>query len=96
MNKKTGHISWAFWQKDKNVMSVGFTHNKFEKYEKKTKLKHNINPKDKTACYVKHTIEKHKWNDYKKKPEYKDYRIHTEDKPTIDAIIKNGLSNKKR
>ena len=96
LNRKTGHVSWAFWQKDKNVMSLGFTHNSGQKYEKKTKLKHNINQKDKTPCYVKHTIEEHKFNNYKKKPEYLSYRIHTEDKPTIDAIIKNGLKNKKR
>lgn len=56
MNKKTGHPSFAFWQKDKQVHSVGFTHNKEDKAPKE-QLKHNINPKDDSSCFVKKEIE---------------------------------------
>lgn len=92
MNRKTGHASYAFNQKDVIVNSLGFTHNKND-FAEKEKLKHNINPIDSSDCYVKTKIEKQKYNTYREKPEYKDYRIHKEDRDLITRLI-NG--NKKR
>ncbi len=86
MNRTTGHTSYAFWQKDKNVHSLGFTHNFCDKADKK-KLNYNINPNDKRNCYVKTKVEKQKYNTYREKEEYKGYRIHMVDKPMIDEII---------
>ena len=96
LNKKTGHVSFAFWQKDRNVMSIGFTHNEKEKYGSKTKLNHNINPNDKRACYAKNKIEKQKDLDYKKKSEYSNFRIHKEDQSKINLIIKNGTKKDRK
>ena len=45
VNKRSGHPSYAYWQKDNKVNSVGFTHNKYDIADKQ-KLKHNIDPKD--------------------------------------------------
>lgn len=98
MNRKTGHTSYAYKQKGVSVKSVGFTHNKNDKAEKE-KLKHNINPKDDSDCYVKIKVEKQKYNTYRKKKDYKDYRLHKDDKPKIDRIIKadeKAEKNKKR
>lgn len=92
MNRKTGHASYAYWQRDKNVHSVGFTHNSKDKAEK-VKLKHNIDPYDNDDCYIKTKVEKQKYNDYRKKKEYASYRIHSEDKDIVNNIISN---NKKR
>lgn len=90
MNRKTGHVSYAYSQNKVDVKSIGFTHNKFDKAPKR-KLEHNIDPNDKSKCYVKTKVENYKYNDYRYKPEYKDYRIHDKDKPLI-----NGIINKKR
>lgn len=87
-NKKTGHPSLPFSQIRDKVKSVGFTHDNDETHGKKKKLTHNINPKDKEKCYVKVTIEKQKANDYAEKSKYKDYRIHPEDQPIINRIIR--------
>ena len=98
MNRKTGHTSYAYKQKGVSVKSIGFTHNKNDKAEK-AKLKHNINPKDDTDCYVKIKVEKQKYNTYRKKQDYKDYRLHKDDKPKIDRIImadEKAEKNKKR
>lgn len=92
MNRKTGHTSYAYWQKDKNVHSLGFTHNPFDKADKQ-KLSHNINPNDTTDCYVKTKVERQKYNTYREKEEYKNYRIHKSDKPKIENII---FHNKKK
>ena len=56
-------------------------------------MKHNINPIDSSDCYVKTKIERQKYNTYREKPEYKDYRIHQEDRDLITRLIKG---NKKR
>ena len=93
MNRKTGHISYAFRQHYDNVDSIGFTHN-FEDRAEKIKLKHNIDPNDKRDCYVKTKVEKQRYNTYRKKKEYANNRIHSEDKSIIDYIITND--NKKR
>ena len=96
MNKKTGHTSYAYWQYNKDVHSLGFTHNKNDIADKK-QLIYNINPEDERDCYVKTKIEKQKYNNYREKPEYKKYRIHHDDYPTIDFIIKqNKIKRKKR
>lgn len=97
MNKKTGHASYAFKQDKTMVDSIGFTHNENDCAEKK-QLKHNINPKDTSDCYAKTKVEKQKYNTYREKESYKDYRIHKEDKPIINSIIgKPELKkNKKR
>lgn len=42
---------------------------------------------DPTDCYGKTQIKKQKHNEYKRKLEYKDYRIHKEDKPFISLLI---------
>ena len=86
MNRKTGHVSYAFNQCKQNIDSLGFTHNSFDK-AKKEKLIYNINPKDTSNCYVKTKIEKQKYNTYREKEEFKDYRIHKVDRPKIDKII---------
>ena len=93
MNKKTGHVSYAYRQNKDMVSSLGFTHNPDEKYSKKSKLKYNINPYDNSPCYVKTKVEVQHFNKYKYKPEYSNYRFHDEDKPLISKLIKR---NKKR
>lgn len=95
MNRKTGHTSYAYWQKDKNVHSLGFTHNPFDKAKKK-KLGYNINPNDKSDCYVKTEIERQKYNTYREKEDYKNYRIHKSDGPKIKQIIQNNSHKKRR
>lgn len=92
MNRKTGHTSYAFNQKFDTVDSVGFTHN-VNDFADKRKLKFNIDPNDKTDCYVKTKIEKQRHNEYRRKENYKSYRIHEDDKPLISEIINK---NKKR
>lgn len=92
MNRKTGHTSYAYFQKDKEVHSLGFTHQSEDKASKR-KLRHNVNPEDSRNCYVKTDVEIQKHNTYRKKPEYSKYRIHKEDMPLISSVIK---SNKKR
>ena len=96
-NRITGHVSKPIWQKDKNVKSIGFTHNENDRAEK-VKLKHNIDPKDTRDCYAKTKVENQKSNTYRDNPKYKDYRIHPEDRPTIDKIIASdkAKTNKKR
>ena len=91
MNRKTGHTSYAFKQSYDMVDSLGFTHNKND-FAKKQKLNYNINPKDNTDCYVKTKVERQKYNTYRKKEEYKNYRIHKKDESIISTLIK---SNKK-
>lgn len=96
MNKKTGHASYAFNQNDVNVDSLGFTHNK-DDIASKEKLKHNINPNDSSDCYVKTKVEKQKYNTYRKKQDYDNYRIHKDDKELINKIIlQDKKINKKR
>ena len=92
MNRKTGHASYAYKQSYDMVNSVGFTHNCEDRAEK-IKLKHNINPNDKNDCYVKTKVEKQRYNTYRKKKEYVNYRIHDEDKVFVNYIISK---NKKR
>ena len=92
MNRKTGHTSYAYKQSYDMVNSLGFTHNCEDRAEK-VKLKHNIDPNDKSDCYVKTKIEKQRYNTYRKKKEYSNYRIHNEDKVIVDYIISK---NKKR
>lgn len=92
MNKKTGHVSYAYWQKNKNVRSLGFTHNLNDKSEKEH-LVHNIDPDDCSACFVKTKIEKQKSNDYRQKSKYKNFRIHDDDKPLIRRIISSDKTN---
>lgn len=86
MNKKTGHTSYAYWQYNKDVHSLGFTHNKDDIADKE-KLKHNIDPLDGSNCYVKTRIEKQKYNTYRSKSEYSRYRIHDDDKDKIQQLI---------
>lgn len=93
LNKKTGHVSWVFGRRNDKIKAVGFTHNEKSK-DPKVKLKHNINPKDKSPTYAKTVVEKQTASDYKKKAKFKDYRIHTEDKPTIDKIIQQNAKKK--
>ena len=87
MNKKTGHPSKIISQRGKSVKSVGFTHNANDKASKKL-LNHNINPNDTGKCYIKTTVEKQSYNDYKAKPEYKNFRIHSDDRQILIKIIK--------
>ena len=93
MNRKTGHTSYAYGQKNDMVNSLGFTHNKDDKASK-VRLKHNINPNDSNDCYVKTQVERQRYNTYRNKPDYKNYRIHKEDNYLISTIIQNN--NKKR
>ena len=93
MNRKTGHTSYAYWQKDKNVHSLGFTHNPLDRAEKE-RLDYNINPKDTSACFVKTKVEKQTYNTYREKEDFRQYRIHKIDKSKIDRII--SKDNKKR
>ena len=79
MNRKTGHVSYVFKQHDKDINSLGFTHNKNDKANKQL-LIHNINPRDDSPCFVKTKVEKQKFNDYRYSDKYKDYRIHNDDK----------------
>ena len=96
VNKRSGHPSYAYWQKDNKVNSVGFTHNKYDIADKQ-KLKHNIDPKDTSDCYVKTKIEKQRYNDYRYNSNYAGYRIHKDDRQTIQNIVANDKSrNKKR
>ena len=92
MNRKTGHASYAFKQNFDIVDSFGFTHN-INDIAPKEQLKHNINPKDTRPCYVKTKIERQRYDTYREKQEYKDYRIHKEDRPLLSKLVK---SNKKR
>lgn len=51
----------------------------------------NINPnKPNDLCFVKRKVEKYKANNYKTKKEYKNYRIHPDDKKLINKIKKGG------
>lgn len=93
MNKKTGHTSLAYKQNKTEVSSIGFTHNRFDRADKR-KLNYNINPNDNTSCFAKTKVEKQKYNEYRYKDEYKNYRIHSKDKPLINKIIQSD--NKKR
>lgn len=95
MNRKTGHTSYAFNQKDTTVKSLGFTHNKND-IAIKQKLRHNINPFDISDCYVKTKIEKQKFNTYRRKQEYDKYRIHNDDKNLINKIILQDKNKKRR
>lgn len=101
MNRKTGHVSYAFSQKKQNVESLGFTHNKNDKAPK-VRLQHNINPDDTQDCFVKTTVERQKSNQYKANSKYSKYRIHEDDKTLIEIIIQTdkneqgGLQRKKR
>ena len=95
MNRKTGHASYAYRQDDIIVSSLGFTHNKFDR-AKKRKMQYNIDPKDGSPCYVKTDIEKQKYNTYREKPEYKNYRIHDKDRRLINSIISKNSRHKKR
>lgn len=96
VNKRTGHPSYAYWQNQKRVDSLGFTHNK-DDVSDKLKLKHNIDPKDTSDCYVKTKIEKQRYNDYRYKSNYAGYRIHKDDRQIIQKIIDNDkYRNKKR
>ena len=95
MNRVTGHTSYAYWQHDKDVHSVGFTHNRFDRARKR-KMQYNINPKDGSPCYVKTDIEKQKYNTYREKPEYKNYRIHDKDRRLVNSIISKNSKHKKR
>lgn len=92
MNRKTGHVSYAFKQEDKNVNSLGFTHNGKDIASKK-KLKYNINPNDETDCYVKTNIEKQKYNTYRQNEKFHNYRIHSDDLILIKMLMNE---NKKR
>lgn len=92
MNRKTGHTSYAFRQNQDKVKSIGFTHNKDDRADK-VQLKHNINPKDSSDCFAKTKVEEQRYNTYRNKPEYANYRVHNDDKKTIAKIIKD---NKKR
>lgn len=92
MNRKTGHASYAFKQKGVDVESLGFTHNE-EDIAEKEKLRHNIDAKDNRACYVKTKIEKQRYNTYREKEDYKDYRFHPEDRELVQGLMKG---NKKR
>lgn len=93
-NKKTGHPSLPFSQVKDKVKAIGFTHNNDETHGKKEKLTHNINPKDKGECYVKVTIEKQKSKDYEERAKYKDYRVHEDDKPIINRIIRKNKKDR--
>ena len=93
MNRYTGHTSYAYGQKNDIVSSLGFTHNKKD-VANKTIMQHNINPNDSRDCYVKTQVEKQKYNTYRNKPEYSNYRIHKDDRKTISKIIQRN--NKKR
>lgn len=98
MNRKSGHPSLVYWQKDKHTKSLGFETNK-DKFVETKQLKHNINPKSNESCFVKTKIENQKYNDfYNPYGKYNDYRIHKEDKSLIDIIIKNDKqkNNKKK
>lgn len=94
-NKRTGHPSLPFSQNKDNVKSIGFTHDKDESHGKKEKLTHNINPKDSEECYVKVTIEKQKSKDYEERAKYKDFRVHEEDKPIINRIIRKNKKDRR-
>ena len=86
-NKKTGHPSLIIAQKHKYVSSLGFTHNKYD-FADKIELKHNIDPKGLGKSYVLLDIQKQNSKDYKEKKEFNFFRIHEEDKETINKIIK--------
>lgn len=90
MNKKTGHVSLAYKQKKETVYSIGFSHKKNKKSGKMSKIK-SIDPsKPDDPCFVKHKVEKYKYNNYRTKSEYKRYRIHQDDKNLIQKIKKSG------
>lgn len=97
MNKKSGHPSYKFAQRDRFVKSIGFTHNKYD-FEEKLELKHHINPKMENLkkVYVLVNIQEQPITDYKKKSKYSDFRIHSEDKSTIDKIIKQNKHKKRK
>lgn len=94
-NRKTGHVSDIVKQKGAMVNSIGFTHNKNDRAEK-VKLKHNINPNDSRDCYAKTKVEVQRYNTYRNNPDYVNYRIHKEDKPTIQRIILENESSKNK
>ncbi|MBR4002644.1 MAG: hypothetical protein IKI95_01055 [Clostridia bacterium] len=94
-NKKTGHPSFVFWQKNKKVKGFGFTHD-FDYKGEKHLMNENIDPLDKSPCYVKKQIEKNNYNDYKYDSKYKDYRIHSSDKPFLNYLIKQDKKNNKK
>lgn len=95
MNKKSGHPSYAYYQKNKIVSAIGFTDS--ENYNKpKTKLDYNINPASKKTCYAKNMIENEHCNTYKYKPEYREYRIHEKDIDKIEHIKRLDKTKKRR
>ena len=89
-NKVTGHPSYPFSESNNTVKAVGFTHDDKEEYGGKEKLMHNINPKDTSDCYVKLKVESFNSKFYEERTKYKDYRIHQEDQPTINRIIRKS------
>jgi len=95
-NKKTGHPSYAFKQKQRRVEAIGVTHDGDETHGAKIKLKHNVNPEDDRDCYIKVKVEVQDCATYKEKAKMKGWRVHSEDQPTIDTIIKQTKKHKKR
>lgn len=92
MNRKTGHPSYAFYQKDTNVHSIGFTHNRDDRASK-VELKHNIDPNDARECFAKTVVEIQKNTTYRRTQNTEEMRIHEEDRGIIAEIVK---TNKKR
>ena len=80
--KKVGHPVWVYKKRGRFFKFLTFTHtpekDKENDYEK---LKHNIDPKDKSACYVKKSFEINHSNAFEE-PE-KEYRIHPKDRDTV-------------
>ncbi len=93
-NKTTGHVSFAFWQKDNKVNSVGFTHNADDKAEKR-RLSHNIDPEDNSPCFVKTKVEKQQYTKYRYDKKYRSYRLHNDDKKVIASIVARDKSKKR-
>lgn len=95
MNRKTGHTSYAFKQRDTMVDSLGFTHDK-DFQASKRRLNYNIDPEDTERCYVKTKVERQKYNTYREDKKYSNYRFHKDDMPIINSIIDKAKSKKKK
>lgn len=91
MNKDTGHPSLPYYQNGDIVKAVDFSHNPNTKFDDRVELLHNIDPKDtESKSYAKKRVSIKRSSRFREKKEYRDYRIHPDDKPTIDNIIQSN------
>ena len=78
--KKVGHPVWVYRKRGRFLKYLTFTH-KPENENDYEKLRYNIDPDDKSDCYVKKQFEINHSNAFCDTD--KKYRIHEKDKDTV-------------